>query len=264
MKLRDFAGNITTFEPKLIFLVNSSSGVPIDACLSPGTRTKLQNLVVNSQNSGQRAELVFANDRLPVSEAEAGIKREDSTSCQAGEGLISHVSNASIETGDGIDYNQVEVPLRHDHEFFQMLRSGVSRLKALQCHEKTELIKEIGSIGQEIVRVAAPSRNSTRTDMYAWREIFGHYSESQIFFSTNEQEERTRDTRTAEKQLHEFSSKLQDLKIAQRFRKRESYLVLNRFLHLNSVLLRNLRFEELNTTAMTKIMKSECLEILPN
>ncbi len=168
-----------------------------------------------------------------------------------------HADNASSQGEAKDNYHRVEVPLRHDHEFFQMLKSGVLGLNTLQTDEKAELTKEIGSLGQEIAKIAAPSQSSARTDMYIWREIFSLYTNSQVFFSTSEQDKHTRDTGTAEKQLQHFSIRLRDLNVTQSFRRKQSYVALDRFLHLNLVLLRNLSFQELNTTATTKILKSK-------
>ena len=156
----------------------------------------------------------------------------------------------------------MEVPLRHDHEFFQMLRSGVLGINTLQMDEKAELTKEIESLGREIAKIATPSHNSGCTDMYLWRDIFALYTNSQIFFSTSEQDEHTRDVKIAEKQLESFSKTLRELINTQKFRRKDSCLALDRFLHLNIALFRHLRFQELNTKAMTKILKSKQKDFL--
>jgi E3 ubiquitin-protein ligase BAH len=240
----------------LIFLVNSNSGIPIDACLSPETRAYLRSLAVKTQELAHYDDSVLENNELPE-EGNKASKRVKSALHQVGDRASHEGGDASTQLEDADDYHRVEVPLRYDHEFFQMLKSGVLGLNNLQTDEKAELTKEIGSLGQEIAKIAAPSQNSARTDMYAWREVFSLYMDSQVFFSTSEQDKYTRDTRTAEKQLQHFSINLRALNVTQSFRREESYLALDRFLHLNLVLLRNLRFQELNTTAMTKILKSK-------
>lgn len=240
----------------MIFLVNSNNGIPIDACLSPETRAYLQSLAIKRQDLAHSDDSVLVNDELPEEENKAS-KPVKSASHQVEDRISHEVGEGSTQFGDKECYHRAEVPLRHDHEFFRMLKSGVLGLHTLQTSEKVELTKEIGSLGQIIAKIAAPSQNSARTDMYAWREVFSLYINSQVFFSTSEQDKHTRDTRTAEKQLQHFSTKLRDLTVTHSFRKEESGLALDRFLHLNLVLLRNLRFQELNTTAMTKILKSE-------
>lgn len=240
----------------MIFLVNSNSGIPIDACLSPETRAYLQSLAVKTHKFAHYDDSVLENNELPE-EGDKASKRVNSALHQVGDRASHEGGDASIQLEDADNYHRVEVPLRYDHEFFQMLRSGVLGLNNLQTDEKAELTKEIGSLGQEIAKIAAPSRNSARTDMYAWRQVFSLYVDSQIFFSTSEQDSHTRDTITAEKQLQQFSLNLRALNVTQSFRREESYLALDRFLHLNLVLLRNLRFQELNTTAMIKILKSK-------
>lgn len=158
-----------------------------------------------------------------------------------------------------VDYQKVEVPLRYDSEFFQILGLELSELHALQAREKSELTKEICKLGSDIGKLAAPPEGLAKTDMYAWREVLSLYTDSKIFFSTNERDDFRRDSSTAQKQLQYFSSKVRELKIARSFYRKGSQAVLERFLYINLALLRNLKFQELNSTAMTKILKSEFL-----
>ena len=154
-------------------------------------------------------------------------------------------------------YRKVEIPLRYDSEFFHILNAELSGLHDLQVQQRSELTEEICRLGQVISRLAAPSQGSAKTDLYAWREILGLYTDSKIFFSTNEQDEFCRDSSTAQKQLQDFSAKLCKAKATKTFRKKESYKALELFLQVNLTLLRNLKFQELNSTAMTKILKSK-------
>lgn len=154
-------------------------------------------------------------------------------------------------------YRKVEVPLRYDSEFFHILHVELSRLHDLQAQERSELTKEICGLGQDISRLAAPSEDVTKTDLYTWREIFSLYTDSKIFFSTNEQDEFCRDSSTAQKRLQDFSAKVCELKAAKIFRKQESHRALERFLQINLTLLWNLKFQDLNFIAMTKILKSK-------
>ena len=255
-RITSLIGNITSFEPKLIFLVNSDSGIPIDACLSPESRAYLQSLAVNTGDLIHKDESALANEEASQEGKEAS-KRGKSSQYQLEDRLSSYVDNAVTQLGDTNDYHQVEIPLRHDHEFFQTLKLGVLRINALQTDQKVELTKEIGQLAGEIAEIATPSETSAKTDMYVWREIFSLYTNCQIFFSTSEQDKHTRDLRTAERQLQHFSTKLRDVKATLKFRRKESHLALHSFLHLNLMLLCNLKFQELNITATTKILKSK-------
>lgn len=154
-------------------------------------------------------------------------------------------------------YQKVEVPLRYDSEFFHTLSLELSGLHDLQTREKSELTKEICRLGQEIAKLAAPPEGFAKTDLNSWRKVFSLYTEFEIFFSTNERDKFRRDSSTAQKQLQKFSAKLSELKLASRFSRKESHNALERFLFINLRLLRNLKFQELNSTAMTKILKSK-------
>lgn len=248
-------GKLTTFEPKLIFSVNPHTGFPIDASLSPETATYLQSLA--SRTAGKR------NQTLEISGAKQSLT-SNVLGAEVGGGAsgISETLNGvehetCLPESIPVDYQKVEVPLRYDSEFFHILSLELSELHALQGREKSELTKEICRLGQEIGKLAAPPEGFAKTDMYAWREILSLYSDSRIFFSTNERDKFRRDSSTAQKQLQYFSSKLRELKIAGSFHRKESRTALERFLYINLTLLRNLKFQELNSTAMTKILKSE-------
>ena len=234
--------------------------MPVDARLSPETRAYLHSLTVNTQDILVKGEAVSVQEHAVE---ETLQERNEASECvitadhQREDEPVNQVHDASDQVEDRDDYHRVEIPLRHDHEFFQMLRSGVLRINTLQTQEKGELTKEIESLGREIAKIATWSHNSGSTDMYLWREIFSLYTNSQVFFSTSEQKNHTRDVQTAEKQLQHFSNKLRELNSTQNFRRKESYPALDRFLHMNIMLFRNLRFQELNTKAMAKILKSE-------
>lgn len=241
--------------PKLVFLVNPRNGVPVDTSLSPETRAYLQSLANGtSDTSGATAQVLDHHpDLIPV-DVDAEAKSKVLGQPKVG---IGHCSG--LYPLDPIDdiCSKVEVPLRYDSEFFTTLDLELSRLNDLQAHERSELTKEICRLGQDISKLVAPAQGSAKTDLYAWREIFSLYTDSKIFFSTNEQDEFCRDSSTAQKQLQEFSAKLCKLKDSKTFRRKDSYRALERFLQINITLLRNLKFQELNSTAMTKILKSK-------
>ena len=251
-------GKLTTFEPKLIFSVNPHTGIPVDASLSAETATYLQGLA--SRTDGKR------NETLEISGANRSLTSNFLGAEVGDTGFdISEPPLNEVEYGNSlpesipVDYQKVEVPLRYDSEFFQILGLELSELHALQAREKSELTKEICKLGQDIGKLAAPPEGFAKTDMYAWREVLSLYTDSRIFFSTNERDDFRRDSSTAQKQLQYFSSKVRELKIARSFYRKESHAVLERFLYINLTLLRNLKFQELNSTAMTKILKSESL-----
>lgn len=247
-------GKLPNFEPKLIFLVNPKNGIPVDVCLSPQTRVYLQSLVVPVQNTSNGGRISAANSYELI---------KDGDSIGSNGGL--HTQNPrGGEFGNSVSSNdpnnqgclRIEIPLRYDSEFFHLLNQELSGLQDLQSHERSKLTNEIGALGREISTLAAPSHGAAKSDFYIWREILTLYTECSVFFSTNEREQFQRNSSTAQIQLKKFSEKMSEIKVAKRLRRRESHIAMDRFLHINTILFRNLKFQELNATAMTKILKS--------
>lgn len=147
------------------------------------------------------------------------------------------------------------MPLVFDSEFFDVLQKDVHNLDALQVNEQKALEMEITELGKEVARATKPSRFS-KSDMATWREIFELYLEAQIFFATNEREHGNRPSKMALKQLQWFQNQTETRQLAQKFSLRASAQAFQKFLSLNSNLLKNLQFEELNKRAIYKILKS--------
>lgn len=232
-----------------MFVVDARDGNPIDASLSPGTRAYLQNLAskqgdikpTTSQSSG------------------GGITSSNGTRTTDGGSLVTKGAMGSFGPAVTKEHlatsRRVEIPLRSNSEFFRLLNLELSELNALQLREQAQLVAEITRIGEDISKVARPSQVLKRTDLYAWREIFNIYTESMIFFSTDERDRFQRTSANSQKQLQAFSSKVQQLGLLKTLKK-DSRVALHCFLHINLTLLRNIKFQELNGTAMTKILKS--------
>lgn len=240
---------MTTFQPKLIFVVDARDGNPIDASLSPETRAYLQNLASKQGDIKRTTSQSSRGETTPSN----GTRTTD------GDTLVTEGAMGSFGPAITKEHlatsRRVEVPLRSDSEFFRLLNLELSELNALQLREQAQLVTEITRVGEDISKVARPSQVLKRTDLYAWREIFNIYTDSKIFFSTDERDRFQRKSATAQKQLQVFSSKVQQLGLLKTLKK-DSRVALDRFLHINLTLLRNLKFQELNGTAMTKILKS--------
>lgn len=220
--------------------------------MSPETRAYLQGLADKNRHVPLREE---ENDQDSIPKAVIAENKNIVLGQLKARSVLEQDSSTERIVQD--DYQKVEIPLKYDSEFFHTLKLELSGLHALQTYERSELTKEICSLGQEVAKLAAPGKGPTRTDLYAWREIFRLYTDCNIFFSTNEQEEFHRNSSTAQEQLQRFSNKLRELKPANSFRRKESYATLERFLLINITLLLNLKFQELNSIAMTKILKSK-------
>ncbi|KAL8640188.1 MAG: hypothetical protein Q9228_002854 [Teloschistes exilis] len=170
----------------------------------------------------------------------------------------SQVSTGLFTSENQLDPNlvRIEVPVKNNTKFFQILQHGLSDLNTLHSQEKTTLRTEISDLGQAVSRVAHPARDIQRTDLYAWRAVFSLYLDCNIFFSTTESEDFNRSPADVQKQLQLFSSRLEVLQETNRFRRKESGVALQRFLLINITLLRNLKFQHLNMRAAGKILKS--------
>ena len=116
-------------------------------------------------------------------------------------------------------------------------------------------------LGTEIAEVARPQKGLIRlskSDLYRWREIFELYLAAQVFFSTNESSGGGRNSAKAQKQLVWFQEEVTRRQLPHKFKLETSVAAYARFLELNATLLQNLQFQELNLTAVTKIIKSTC------
>lgn len=138
-----------------------------------------------------------------------------------------------------------------------MLQQELSSLGALQVDERVQLTTEINTLAHEIAKVADPLKSPKASDLYAWRDIFEMYTESGIFFSTNERDGGTRNSTVAQTQLQGFMGILDRQEIIKRLQRKESRIALGQFLRINLDLLRSLKFQEINQTAMAKILKSK-------
>ena len=148
------------------------------------------------------------------------------------------------------------MPLVFDGEFFEVLQNDVVSLDALQKEEQESMNTEIVQLGREISAVAKPSKYS-KSDLSRWREIFELYLDANIFFSSQELDHGARTSDAALKQLVWFQNEVQKRELPSKFKLPASQGAYQQFLELNATLLQNLKFQEINKRAVTKILKSE-------
>ncbi|KAK3322083.1 SPX domain-containing protein [Apodospora peruviana] len=152
----------------------------------------------------------------------------------------------------------VKIPLDSDSKFFGILQADVVRLDSLQSQERKSMNDDIVLLGTEIAQVAKPQKGLIRlskSDLYRWREIFELYLAAQVFFSTTEATGGDRSSTKAHKQLVWFQDEVAKRQLPHKFKLESSGAAYSRFLALNVTLLQNLQFQELNQTAITKIIK---------
>lgn len=221
-----------SLRPCLSVFVHLQDGQAVDAALSPASRELLQRL------SGKQPAPAPAGQLLD------DATRDDAS--QAAEGQMS-VAEAGLE--------RIEVPLVFDGEFFNILQSDVDSLDILQQQEEKSMEGDIAGLGKEVSAVTRPAKFS-KSDLNRWREIFDLYVDAQIFFSSHEIDHGSRSSAKAVQNLVWFQKEIQKRDLLNKFKMPTSRLTYNRFLQLNATLLQNLKFQEINKTAINKILKS--------
>lgn len=177
---------------------------------------------------------------------------------------ISSLPRQPVRDHEEDDEGWTKIPLNSDSRFFTLLQSDVSELDSLQGEERQSMNDEIHVLGTEIAEVAKPRKGLiklSKSDLYRWREIFELYLGAQVFFSTNEAGGGLRGSQKAQKQLIWFQDEVNKRQLPQKFKIESSAIAYTHFLALNATLLQNLQFQELNQTAVTKIIKSRRLSL---
>lgn len=219
-----------TLRPRLAVFVHLRHGQVVDAALSPASRAFLQKL------SGQQP----CSPSLDATRVEIAVPGPSDTH--------------TLSTAEG-GLERIEVPLVFDGEFFNILQTDVDSLDALQQQEERTLETSITTLGEEVSAVARPAKKFSKSDISRWREIFDLYVDAQVFFSSHELDHGSRSSAKAVKQLVWFQKEVQSRGLLEKFKVPSSRLAYTRFLHLNAALLQSLKFQEINKTAITKILK---------
>jgi E3 ubiquitin-protein ligase BAH len=131
----------------------------------------------------------------------------------------------------------------------------VTTLDTLYAEEQKAMTEEIRTLGKEIAKVTNPSKHS-KTDLVRWRELFDIYLQAGIFFSTNELDHGSRNSTVALKQLLWFQAEVVKRGLVKSFKVSASREAFNMFTSINLTLLRNIKFQEINQLAISKILKS--------
>lgn len=212
----------------------------MSAYLAPKTRLMLETLI-SQQSSSATPEYVHDPNRpSQYSSKDHSLPLGTQLPYREGSPVVGHV----------------EIPLSADSRFFRLLSMEISSLGTLQEEQETVLKGRIVHLGQSIATITVPSKNSSKTDLFIWREIFRLYIDSEIFFSVTGNHRGILNPTLAHQRLQEFGRRLAEVHIRESFKRKASYEALDNFLGINFDLLRNLKFQELNVMAMTKILKS--------
>lgn len=227
----DQATSEHSLRPRLSVFVHLQDGQVVDAALSPASRAFLQKLSGRQSPSSTSPSL--------------GATRPDDSPL---------LSEDPIHIGDG-ELERIEVPLVFDGEFFNILQTDVDSLDVLQEQEEKSMESDIKVLGEQVSVVAKPTKKFAKSDLNRWREIFDLYLDAQVFFSSHEQDHGARSSAKAVQQLIWFQKEIQSRDVLAKFKVPSSRIAYARFLHLNATLLQNLKFQEINKTAITKILK---------
>ncbi|ETS85472.1 hypothetical protein PFICI_03497 [Pestalotiopsis fici W106-1] len=245
--------------PKLTVFVHLRNGVAVDATLSPSTRQFLSRIASDRRSSiASAAGIPDGQEATSTATAPASIP--DASSADEGsepEDAAQSLLDLQPATKAPLMLRKVEVPLVFDTEFFDILQTDVSNLDILQGQEQEKLKGEIVALGQEITKVSKPSNGKrAKDDLAKWRDIFELYLDARIFFSNRETDHGARSSAQATKQLQWFQEQVLQRKLVQGLKLQPSREAFNKFLNVNAMLLQNLKFQEINQLAITKILKS--------
>ncbi|KAL8243932.1 hypothetical protein R6Q59_010190 [Mikania micrantha] len=234
--------NGTKFVPKLTIALDPKDGSPMDAWLSPETRRVLRQV-------GRRRSTIKATSHGLHHESLPHIHSPGSESTDASE-------THSPDSEDTTDYVEtVEIPLTSDSEFFQILRKELNNLATLQNTEQKQMELSIMKLGEDIRDLKDSKKKRSKEEIEAWREIFRLYLDSQIFMSSHEHDAGARDAAHAQKQLEYFRKTLTTAQSNKIKISKDASASVERFMLININLLRLLKYQEINQTALTKILK---------
>lgn len=230
-----------TFRPTLILYIHVKDGLAVNATLSPDTRKYLSQISAR-QNASPLPDLSLPEGHF-----------EDELSGFS-ELTVNEPKKADDQNGM---IKRVEVPLTFDAEFFGLLQDDVHSLDTLQAEEQKSLEKEIAVLSKEVTSLANPSIKAKKSDIEIWREMFEIYLQAGVFFSTNEIGGGSRSAVQAAKQLTWFQTEVVKRNLLSSFKRPASKVAMDRFTAINIKLLMNLKFQEINQLAISKILKSK-------
>ncbi|KAI9748430.1 MAG: hypothetical protein M4579_007227 [Chaenotheca gracillima] len=248
--------------PKLTLIVIMRGGVPVNAGLSEETREFLSSVAdshgVARHRQGSNQESSAPQDSIAEKLSEISIEEKDVSS----DSLSSPDSKPREKSGlhsnrskNDWEYERIEIPLTSDSEFFGVLQRQVSAVDELGHREQAEMIRDVVQIGDLVSKVTSPDSHSSRSDLQRWRKILELYIQANVFFSTKEKDRGARSAAGAAQQLQWFSDEAARQCLGIKFGKKDSFTALSKFLAINAQLIRNLRFQEINNIATTKILK---------
>ncbi|KAJ7732138.1 SPX domain-containing protein [Mycena metata] len=198
---------------------------------------------------------------------------------EAGNGLLRTLQRHVPPAVDAENKLEIVIPLASDAAFFQLLGTT---LQALSDHLLTMQAQFVKTLRQLTVTVSDSARPvsytstsfrahsalrsnaggvrvsaSSKSDLYAWREIFQLYVETEIFESVGDRNRQDHSVDECEKRLKQFTDQVAErgLSGADKLKLPRSRQALQSFLQLNRFILNVKKFELANAEATRKILK---------
>ncbi|KLO14694.1 hypothetical protein SCHPADRAFT_826021 [Schizopora paradoxa] len=184
---------------------------------------------------------------------------------------------------------EIIIPLTSDTAFFQLLQGALQSLTVHLDTVKAGFIHNLQDLSTIISKTARPRSSvshsfkpassfsdpssisaghlmpkslvhhsmDTKSDLYAWREIFQLYIDSEVFESLSERSRGERSLDETERRLSEFAERVSNrgLGDSRGLKLKESREALEKFLQLNLLILNLKKFQYANSEAARKILK---------
>ncbi|THH10374.1 hypothetical protein EW146_g8389 [Bondarzewia mesenterica] len=238
------------------------------------------------QSTGEKPQdnLLYMIQKVPSSNNRAGDVDEyadplDLTEALQLEPYDSTISPICIESGD----REIIVPLVHDTAFYRLLSTALQSIAEHLSVVEAEFTRTLQVLSVGISQSARPvsstsaafhphsqaadagairapifrSTYTSKSDLYAWRQIFQLYVETEVFDSLSERQRGERTIEDSESRLKAFAERVtgRGLGDGRTLKLKESRAALETFLRLNVLLLDLKKFQRANIEATRKILK---------
>jgi hypothetical protein len=200
----------------------------VSAGLSPETRRVLTDLMKDRRPSEVKPvpKIVEITDEENQTETESGQvtdKEENEPIFETDEDLAqserSREFTKHTQHEEAVDDSEeveeghhttrtIEITLRADSEFFNLLTNELSSIDKIEAKQKQILTSQVQDLGNSVVKVSRPTNSKQSSDLYAWREIFALYRDAAVFFATTERDHGPRTAEQARQRIQWFQTQL--------------------------------------------------------
>lgn len=236
------------------------------------------------------AELSLGEAAAPRRKADVELDLDATPTMSAYSGVgpvpvppISELGDSALSLAASPEPREFIIPLQSDLAFFNVLTAALTSLSQFHASQQAQFHADVealcrsisGSItpGDGVTVLPTPlnsdyssttvtkyeyqSATPSQKDLYAWRDIFALWIESQIFESSSERDRGERSVDEAERRLHAFAAEVVRRGLGDRrtIRGRKTRKAWDEFLSLNVRLLDLKRFQMANIDAARKILK---------